>query len=321
MKSHNSYLLSLFFAIATLFSATNMHAYLYRDEAITEATDIGYKLFLVYNLDADTQEKVTEFIEDFSKNTFTYDIPYSQFNRENIAEMIIVAAAEWICNQAMNVASGEILRDSTFRPHFTGTNQFNLKTMRTIIHKAIDIQLKRITKKPLEKVMSGDFYQFIGEGLRIKVREQLQEIVNRECAAYCGDDNQGLILLTCGHKLHQTCLNSLQRIQCPVCSDSLLYLRPAAPAPVYQSAMPAPSAPLYQPAPKPQAPKPVFQPAAPRPSYQPVYQAPKPVYQSQKPRPEIHLSNEEAAALLIGTASVVGIALVVWALNTLINHA
>ena len=133
-----------------------------------------------------------------------------------------------------------------------------------------------------------------------KVHQQLQEIINRGCAAYCCQDDLPLILLNCGHTLHKECLERLVKIECPVCNDDLSYLRPTLPKPVYQ-----PSAPPYQ------APKPVFQHAPYTGSW------PKPSYH---PHPKIEsrpLTEKERTALLYGTIGVFGVALIMWAYSAL----
>lgn len=260
LRMHKAYRGLKIAVIATMLaSATSGYSYLDRHEAVKESTSIICRLFTYSKLESSSQEKLNDFIQDFTKNTFSYGVSYSQFNEENVASMVIDSAAEWIAQQAMGVALREVMTDSKFNPHFNGANYFNQEALKKAIHRALLAQVKRVTKKPLELVNCGDFNGFIGNGLRTKVRDQISAMIARDCGAYCGDTGTKM-LLYCGHMLHKTCAEQMQRpLKCPQCRDSLEYLFPK-PAPVYQ--------------PKP-TPQPAYQPTAPAPVYQPAAAAPK----------------------------------------------
>lgn len=243
-------------ATAAMFISLSSHGYLSRHEAVTEATSIICRLFTWSSLDYNAQAKLNDFIQDFTKNTFSYGVNYMDFNEANVAEMAIESAAEWIAQQSISIAIREVMTDSTFNPHFNGQNYFNQEALKKAIHRAMLAQVKRVTKKPLERVNCGDFKAYIGESLRAKVRELISLMIARDCGAYC-DERGPKMLLYCGHMLHRSCFAQLQKpARCPQCRDSLAYLeqKPTpvfqptqTPRPVYQPAMPRPSAPVYQP--------------------------------------------------------------------------
>lgn len=236
--------------------------YLDRNEAMNQSRKIIHRLFAWPELDREAQQKVNDFANDFAKNTFTSDSNYSQFNETNVAQMTLDAAVEWVCEQARGIAAREAVSNHIFNPHFNGQNYRNLEPLKKSISISIKNQITRISKKPLERINSGDFYAFIGGGLIQKVRDQMQEIISRDCAAYCGEDSTKLLLLNCGHKLHDSCLHSLQKAECPICRDNIAYARPpksaAYSAPKPSNYPPYQAQPVYNPSYQPQPARPAY---------------------------------------------------------------
>jgi hypothetical protein len=239
---------------ALLISSSPSYSWLDRHEAVKESTSIICRLFTWSHLDTTSQAKLGDFIQDFTANTFSGGVAYSQFNEHNVAEMVVESAAQWIAQQSVTVALREVMTDRMFNPHFNGINFFNQEALKKAIHRALLAQVLRVSKKPLERVNCGDFNGFIGQGLRNKVHEQISAMIGRDCGAYC-DYTGPKMLLYCGHMLHKECADQLQRpAKCPQCRESLNYLVQK-PTPVYQP-QPTPAQPVYQPS----APAPVHEP-------------------------------------------------------------
>ena len=237
-------------AVCCLIITSNSFAYLNQEDAEFRTQQIVSDLFKWQNQNEANKKKIQYFIEDFCKATFTNDVYYGQFNDENVARMVIEQAAEKVAEWSNSIVLTEVTKDANLNQQFNGANYKHLTPLRKAVRHAILEQAKRTSKKPLELIRAGEFSNFIGAGLEQKVKEQINNIINRSCAAYCGNDEaHNEILLDCGHKLHPQCLQSiitatsLARAKCPVCPEKLsAYASKAAAA---QSILPQANRPVF----------------------------------------------------------------------------
>lgn len=203
-----------------------------RQRASAIATEAIVKLFGYASLSAASQEKINDFVSDFTKNNFSNDTNYQSMTQQAIVGMVIEQSLQWVCNQGMTLAIKIVVSNQNFSPYFTGANQSEQQALRQAIHKALLAQTERVRKSGV--IYQGDLATFIGDSLEKKVVDFITEIINRDCAIpYCSGNGKAK-LLPCGHKLHTECRNQLQKPKCPLCSDDLSP-KPAAPKPLYSN--------------------------------------------------------------------------------------
>lgn len=204
-----------------------------RQQAQAVATQALVTLFGYASLNAASQQKLNDYISDFTKNNFTNDTNYKSMTEQVVIEMVIEQSLQWVCNQGMNLAIRIVVSNQNFSPYFTGQNQSEQQPLRAAIHKGLLAQTERVRTRGT--IYAGDLKLFIGDSLETKVTDLITEIVNRDCAIpYCSGNGKAK-LLPCGHKLHTECRSQLQTPKCPLCSDPLSGVKPAAPKPVYVS--------------------------------------------------------------------------------------
>jgi hypothetical protein len=237
----------LYSLLLSLCASSHLNAYINREDAIRETILIVVNLFSYNIQDNETRQKIDDFIGDFNSSTFMWDTDYSQFNNIKVANLVIDNAAEWIRHQAILLTIKEIM--SFYRYNYTISFEDQEK-LKIIVGNALKNQVQRETKKvkdgiedskarydlhykpirSMQEICRGALEPFIGDKLKKKVREQIVQVLQRDCAIpICGNEHEQMQILDCGHKLHPTCLNSMKRAQrdrglkvkCPQCNTEI----------------------------------------------------------------------------------------------------